>query len=736
MRTTTRSSTVSLLAVLLAMGVAACDGSGAPLGTPGVVTTNGGPRPDRQLGRSLAALTAVDGCDDLLTELRAAAIRQMEDRVDENLQAAQNGGGCMYPGDAMASGGGSGGVSPNTSQRSDESAGDYTTTNTQVAGVDEADFVKNDGAYIYIIADDRFQIVDAWPPETAHLIASRGIEGTPKRLYVANDRAIIYSALGPIDSADTTGPWDRWGGSSGNSDCTYGYDCDFAGDGHELKVTIFDLTDRTDPQLVREIELSGSYINSRRIGEAIHTVVLFPGATFGGVRYWPEELGDYCWDFGTFSEERLTQMFEQLKLDNRIAIESAAISDFLPGVQDTRHVGDREVTEEGLLQSCENFYVDEQARGQSFLAVLSFDVAGVGAIHPTTTLGRPGAVYASHEALYVSTRHQRDDNHAWFYDDTAEAPQEASTVHKFNLVNDPPRSFYAGSGVVKGRVLNQFAMDEHEGYLRIATTTGHVSRSSGSEVHSTLTVLHEHGGTLVESGIVDQIAPTEDIRSVRFAGERGFIVTFKKTDPLFVLDLADPARPEIAGELKIPGFSTYMHPLDADHILSIGYDADDQGDFAWFTGIMLQIFDVSDPRDPRLTHKEVIGSRGSTSEAATNHLGFTYFASRNLLAIPMTICEGTSGGGSYGERMTFSGLLVYRASTRLGFEQLGGVAHRQPETEDTYWNACSNWWTDSNSIVKRSIFMDDYVFSITEDEIKVDSVFELGTDLSVIDLLR
>ena len=726
-----RTTLIPLLLLLVSAASTGCTGSAEPGDWRGFSRTGGKGGDAPRYGRSLAALTAIEGCDELLVELREAATREMEQRLEQNLENALSWGGCMYPGEMYGAAGGAGLPSP---ARADEGASEYSTTNNQVVGVDEADFVKNDGSYIYILADGRFQIVDAWPPEDARIIASRGIEGTPKRMFVASDRAVIYSSLGPLQTAGGSSSWDRWGGGyGGGEDCTYGYDCDFTGDGHELKITVFDISDRAAPVLIREIELSGSYINSRRIGDAVHSVVLFPGATFGDLRYWPEALEEYCWDANDLGEEQIVALFAQLAEDNRAAIASASITDFLPGVRDTRYDAEgRPITEEGLLQSCDNFYVAEQARGQSFLSVLSFAIVGTGPIHPTTTIGRPGAVYASDEALYVSTRHAYEDGCSWFWGEDEEGPQEASTVHKFHLLNDPPRSFYAGSGVVKGRVLNQFAMDEYEGYLRIATTNGRVPSPN---VHSTLTVLAEQGGELVQAGVVDDIAPTEDIRSVRFAGPRGYIVTFKKTDPLFVLDLADPQRPEITGELKIPGFSTYMHPVDADHILSIGYDADDQGSFAWFTGIMLQIFDVSDPRDPRLTHKEVIGSRGSTSEAATNHLAFTYFASRDLLALPMTICEGGGGGGSYGHRMTFSGLLVYRVTTRTGFERLGGVSHRAPETEESYWDACSNWWTDSNSIVQRSIFMDDYVFSITDDEIKVDSVYALGADLAVVDLL-
>lgn len=175
-------------------------------------------------------------------------------------------------------------------------------------------------------------------------------------------------------------------------------------------------------------------------------------------------------------------------------------------------------------------------------------------------------------------------------------------------------------------------------------------------------------------GMVDHLAPGEDIRSARFYGDVGFVVTFKKTDPLYTIDFSEPEAPRVRGELKIPGFSTYMHMIDEGHVMSIGYDADDQGDFAWFQGILLQIFDVTDLDAPTLTHKEVIGTRGSASDAATNHLAFNYFTQRGLLGIPMVICEGGSGG-DFGDTMTFSGLLVYKVDPGAGFTSVGGVPH-------------------------------------------------------------
>ena len=146
-----------------------------------------------------------------------------------------------------------------------------------------------------------------------------------------------------------------------------------------------------------------------------------------------------------------------------------------------------------------------------------------------------------------------------------------------------------------------------------------------------------------------------------------------------------------------------------------------------FQGVLLQILDVQNPSDPRLLHREVIGTRGASSEALTDHLAFTFFAARNLLALPMTICAGSGGGGTYGNTMTFSGLMVYDATVAGGFNLRGRVAH--PRGADA---SCSSWWTNASSEVKRSVFMDDHVFSVSESRVKVNRIDNLGVDLATV----
>jgi hypothetical protein len=692
---------VRATAVVLALAAAGCRG--------------GTDRPQVAVAR--VGLDPIAGCQELAGAIRSRAIADMERTLVANLEIALEGRCYVYDGalpptsggaPAPAEGGGGAQV------RSD--------TNNQVAGVDEPDLVKTDGNLVFAIADGRLQIVDAWPAVEAHRVATVAVEGTPRRLLVHGGRAVVFSSL-PPPIGETSPPYPV--GSPGG-DCTYGYDCVPSGDGSPARITVLDVADPARPRVLREVTFNGSFLAARRIGSSVHAVLALPERTVPGVQYWPSL--SFC--DGSTSAVAIREAFERLRRENRALIEAADLSAWIPSARDVRHGADGEVVDQDVLGDCPGFYASAEGEGAGFVSIASLSTGGDGPLSVTTALGRPGFVYAAPEALYVASPHAWRGGGSWFWAEPAATP-EATTVHAFRLADAPtPRSEYVASGLVAGRVLSSFSLDEHEGALRVATTIGH---SPDPAAHSAVTVLREVGGRLEEVGRVEGIAPSEDIRAVRFDGARGFVVTFKKTDPLFVLDLADPAAPAIAGELKVPGFSTYLHLMDPTHLLTIGYDASDQGGFAWFTGIQLQLFDVANPATPALADRELIGTRGSTSQAATDHLAFNYFAPKALLALPMVICEGGDASGGYGAVMTFSGLLVYRVRADEGFTYLGGVAHAAPETPETFHDACFSWWTDASTPVKRSVFLEDYVLSFTERELRVQDTRALGADLARID---
>jgi hypothetical protein len=675
-----------------------------------------------------AALVAANGCDDVERQLKARAIAQMNAALDANLAIALRGNGCWS--DPVADGG-FGGPVPSPQPAAPPPGGEAgpserSGTNDQVRGVDEPDLVKTDGTHLYVVAGGELQILAAWPAAETRRLATLDVPGTAKRLLVHGDRAVVFSSL-PVDAVPPPSggaePLPPVVSSSWPPECTYGYDCVPQGDGTSLAVTFVDLSDRTAPRIVRETRFSGSYLAARRIENAVHVVVTSPERWFEGLDYGSSLV---CRE--PLPAFAVRAAFERLREQNRARIEATDVSGWLPTAVDVSYA-DGTPRERPVFAGCGGFYAGPEAEGTAFLSVASFDLDDDATVGVTSTLGRPGFVYASQESLYVAAP-QWWQGGAWFWADPV-ASAQATTVHAFTLRGGTvPGADYAGSGAVKGRVLNPFALDEHGGDLRVATTSGWW----GPELTSAVTVLRRNGAVFEEVGAVEGIAPGEDLRAIRFDGDRGFLVTFEKTDPLFVLDLADPAAPRVAGELVVPGFSTYLHLMDPAHLLTIGFDADDEGPFSWFQGIRLQVFDVEDPAHPALDHAEVIGSRGTASEAATDHLAFTWFGPKSLLAVPIVLCEG-GDGGTYGSEVTFSGLRVYRVSPETGFTLLGGVSHPLAPSTDPYGSdPCLGWWTQSTSLVKRSVFLDDFVYSLTPGELRVQDTRALGTDLARVEL--
>jgi uncharacterized secreted protein with C-terminal beta-propeller domain len=250
---------------------------------------------------------------------------------------------------------------------------------------------------------------------------------------------------------------------------------------------------------------------------------------------------------------------------------------------------------------------------------------------------------------------------------------------------------------VPGAINDQFSIDDHEGLVRIATTGTLVSQTEWS-TRNNLFVLGQDGAALTEVGSVQGLAPGEQIYSTRFLGDRAYMVTFRQVDPLFVIDLSDPASPDVMAELKIPGFSEYMHPLGDGHLLTIGQDATQEGQVI---GLALQIFDVQDPTAPALAHKYTFsGQDYGYSEAQYNHKAFTYYGALGLLAFPFT---------GWDENGMKSSLELFKIGVDTGIQKVGSIDHSAffAQNEQGY---CGGYYGVD---VRRGLFIDEYVFSIS-----------------------
>jgi hypothetical protein len=304
-------------------------------------------------------------------------------------------------------------------------------------------------------------------------------------------------------------------------------------------------------------------------------------------------------------------------------------------------------------------------------------------------------------------------------------PNESTTLnytnfHSFDLKSDPSVPTYIASGRVGGSVNNQFGIDEKGGLLRVATTsqlTPSKAHPSGSTVNN-LFILEPIAGSLEVKGSVVDLAPGERIFSTRFVGNRGYVVTFRQVDPLFVFDLSTPSSPKKLAELKIPGFSEYMHPLGDTHLLTIGRDGDADGRI---NGLALQIFDVTDGANPRPAFKFVYSKQGS-SEASYEHRAFTFFAEKGLLAFPFV---GYDNGVS-------STLEVFHVDTATGFEKLGSIDHTALLASQS--QAAGGCYSSYGPEVRRGLFLENVAYAVSAGGIIAADIHSLATPIATLPL--
>ena len=277
---------------------------------------------------------------------------------------------------------------------------------------------------------------------------------------------------------------------------------------------------------------------------------------------------------------------------------------------------------------------------------------------------------------------------------------------------------YVANGEVPGMVLNQFSMDEYEGYFRVATTT--YEPTSQNNVYILDMALNV-------TGSLEDLAQGETIYSARFMGERCYLVTFKQVDPLFVIDLKDPYNPKVLGYLKVTGYSNYLHPYDETHIIGIGKETTEEGDFAWYQGVKISLFDVSDVKNPVEISKYEIGHRGTDSPVLWDHKAFLFDKSRNLLVIPVSVAEIDGAeypegvpSWAYGETV-WQGAYIFHISPDAGLRLEGRITHIEnlAEPEQDYYYFYSSF------SVQRSLYIGDVLYTISNAKIKMNSLENL-----------
>jgi len=525
---------------------------------------------------------------------------------------------------------------------------DFSGTNIQVEGVDEADFVKTDGEYIYLASGKAVIIVKAYPPEEAEVVSRLELNRTVGDLFVNGDKLVVFLPV----SMDYY--WCPWGRSVP------------PGSEPSTTIQIYDISDRTSPTLDMSVTVDGCYSNSRMIGGYVYAVTSQPA-----------------------------YLYNDTEVD-------------LPTIRSGECVVEVEPPSIYYANYSDSFY--------AFTNIVAVNVqdAGEPFTHETFLLGVTSNLYVSPSHIYMTS--------PWWPDDEANG-MYGTMVHKIRV--EEGRIEYVAYGSVPGWVLNQFSMDEHEGYFRIATTNGHVSRG-GSSSTSNVYILNSSLGIV---GGVEGLAPGERIHSARFMGSRCYLVTFRKVDPLFVIDLSDPESPRVLGKLKIPGYSDYLHPYDEIHLIGVGKETveAEEGDFAWYQGVKISLFDVSDVSKPRELVKFEIGDRGTDTPVLRDHKAFLFSRSKHLLVLPVLVAEidpeaysGSVPPNAHGDYV-YQGAYVFSVSLADGIQLRGRITHLD-EGDDLLK---SGFYFESEYSVERALYIDEVLYTISNGMIKMNNLDDL-----------
>ncbi|MXZ86643.1 MAG: hypothetical protein F4Z02_13435 [Acidimicrobiia bacterium] len=518
--------------------------------------------------------------------------------------------------------------------------GDFSSTNVQVAGVDEPDIIKTDGNRILAVAQGRLHYVDVSGDQPRYLgsvdLTSENSWGWGQEIFIRGDRAMVFSTshfegLEPVAARDLEG------------DHVIAEDVIFRGNPVAL-IQEIDLSNPASMEVVSELRVEGSYLSARSVGDVVWMSMSSYPAQF-----------QFVYPSGPAAEEAAERV-------NKEIAATAGLGAWLPAYRFDGPGG----TRAGLLPECEQLYTPAEFDGFTVLSVLSFNLdEPLDTGDAASVLADGHTLYGSGQSLYLAS-----STPVWAepVDDgdtvSISAPTEWTTVaHKFSVSTDGPAR-YEASGTVEGHLLNQFSMDEHNGYFRVATTIGEPWDTETSE--SQVVVLEQQGRRLTEVGKVGNLGRGERIFSVRFAGDIGYVVTFRQVDPLYVIDLADPTAPSVAGELKIPGFSTYLHPIGDGLLIGVGQDADDTGRTR---GTKVSLFDVSNSAAP--SELDVIVFPDAHSEAEWDHRAFLYWGPQEMVAIPLTRYD-------YEGDDDFFGAVALRVN-RDGVAELGRVSHREQQ---------------------------------------------------------
>ncbi|MGD7044552.1 beta-propeller domain-containing protein [Jeotgalibacillus proteolyticus] len=529
---------------------------------------------------------------------------------------------------------------------------DFSQTNNQVDGVSEADIVQTDGEYIYHITGNQLvHIVESGDRETMEPVSAISFEEEfyPSQLFLKDDTLVVIG--------------DKWM-TKADPDEKASRESQPAADMSVTIAKIYSVSSPAEPELIREAGAEGYFNSARMIDSHLYFVTNF-SPNFWLLEEDPDfELRPHTWD------SRKGDSFEP------VAAEEISV-------------------------------IPENEQGE-YAVITAVDISSPDSeITTETYLGTGGQLYMSENSLYLATSNAP---YTIMPTDSMPAGRGASetTIYKFDI--DDSSVTYSSKGTVKGGVLNQFSMDEHDGHFRIATTEGNTFGDNRNSLNH-LFILNEQ---MEPAGSVEGLAKGERIYSARFMGDKAYMVTFRETDPLFVIDTADPEAPEVLGELKIPGFSTYLHPLDENHLIGFGMETDlVKNDSAADspqvrqTGMKISLFDISDFSNPKEKDTEVIGGPGTFSTLMDNHKALFQHKERSLFGFPVVVYDEKPETDDI--QFVNQGAMLYTITPDGGIELASEI---MDETQD------GQQYEDWDSQIQRMLYIDDTLYTVRSNKIE------------------
>ena len=561
----------------------------------------------------------------------------------------------------------------------------HSDTNIQVAGVDESDSVKvADDGYIYQIHNNQIRVIKGFPivelSETA-TIKFADENFYPTGIYVQNGKLVVLGStwkmlntpqVQPVVSSKMAMPiggiW--WGG--------------YIPQTSQTRAFIFDMSDHANPKSVRDVAIDGDYLDSRRIGDELYFVA----------RTYP----------------RYYMMGSNVK--NAFLMKT---TEMLPTIIDTK----KGKTATRTMSVTDLSYLPDFVE-PDYVVVASLNLQNPDkALTTKAYLGAGELVYSSLNNLYLSASKYNFDN------STADAiPQDivSTQIYKFNI--DKGAVNFAAVGQVPGTALNRFSMDEHGDYFRIATTTQNWANGTNTSTNA-LFVLDK---TMQTVGELEDLAKGERIYSTRFMGNRCYIVTFKQVDPLFAIDLSVPEKPFVAGELKIPGYSEYLHPYDENHLIGFGHDATTynygHGDVSIPLGLKMALFDVSDMNSPKELYSVKIGDKGTNTPLTYDAKALYWDAEKKLFGFPVDLHELPKGSDSanpsvYGNSV-WQGAYIYEVTPEKGFNLKAKLSQIPADVSPVKYEYGSYWDFDAtNLFVDRILRIENNLYTLSNNQLNI-----------------